>query len=298
MQINGTSRTPPPTKKDCLYIGKDFPPIYSHFIETGKGITIKIIKNILMEVIMRKILTAIILCTATMLFTACGSTGSSNSQARTTYTAATVKSADTSSDEINDTEKSTNSQPAKSETVSDNTTDAGSNILVAYFSRADENYGVGVIEKGNTQIIAEMISEKTGGEMFHIQTLTPYPTDYDECTDMAKQELNDNARPQLDAGIENIDKYDVIYLGYPIWWGDMPMAVYTFMESYDLSDKTIIPFCTHAGSGISGTDESIKSSTGANVLDAFSIEGETAQNDQQAAKSEVDSWLDGLGIQE
>lgn len=167
-------------------------------------------------------------------------------------------------------------------------------VVVAYFSRADENYGVGYIEKGNTAIIAEMIAEETGGELFHIERETPYPAAYDECTEEAKQEQNDNARPAL-AENKDISEYDVIFLGYPIWWGDMPMPVYTFLEGHDFSGKTVIPFCTHAGSGLSGTEKSIESvCTDAEILDGLSIKGEDAQNSQDKAKETVKEWLESL----
>lgn len=169
-----------------------------------------------------------------------------------------------------------------------------SKILIVYFSRADENYAVGYIEKGNTAIIAEMIAEETDGELFHIERATPYPADYDECTDEAKQEQNDNARPAL-AEDKDISEYDVIFLGYPIWWGDMPMPVYTFLEGHDFSGKTMIPFCTHAGSGLSGTEKSIENiSVDADILDGLSIRGEDAQNSQDKVKQTVKEWLDSL----
>lgn len=187
---------------------------------------------------------------------------------------------------------------SESGSAGNNGTDAetaeGSKVLVAYFSRADENYGVGYIEKGNTAIIAEMIAEETGGELFHIERETPYPVEYDECTDEAKQELNDNARPVL-AEDKDISEYDVIFLGYPIWWGEMPMPVYTFLEGHDFSGKTIIPFCTHAGSGLAGTEKSIESiCTDAEILDGLSIKGEDAQNSQDKARETIKDWLKGL----
>lgn len=173
-------------------------------------------------------------------------------------------------------------------------TEPKAKVLVAYFSRADENYGVGYIEKGNTAIIAEMIAEETGGELFHIERETPYPAVYDECTEEAKQEQNDNARPTL-AENKDISEYDVIFLGYPIWWGDMPMPVYTFLEGHDLSGKTVIPFCTHAGSGLSGTEKSIESvCTDAEILDGLSIKGEDAQNSQDETRETVNEWLGSL----
>lgn len=168
-------------------------------------------------------------------------------------------------------------------------------ILIAFFSRADENYGVGIIEKGNTHIIAEMIAEKVGGDLFHIERSTPYPAEYRACTDEAKKEQNDSARPELKATIE-ISDYDVIYLGYPNWWDDMPMPVYTFIESQDWNGKTVIPFCTHAGSGLSGTVNTLKNKcTGATVLEGLAVAGTTAQNDRTAAEQAVDTWLEKVG---
>ena len=174
-------------------------------------------------------------------------------------------------------------------------TSDGTNILVAYFSRADENYSVGTIEVGNTQILAEYIVDEVGADSFHIETVTPYPADYDECCDVAKQELNNKARPEITCSVD-MEQYDIVFLGYPIWWGDMPMAVYTFMESYDWSGKVVIPFCTHEGSGLSGTDSSIASTTGAQVLTAIDMRGSTAQALNDDTKQTVRTWLDELGF--
>ena len=171
----------------------------------------------------------------------------------------------------------------------------GANILVAYFSRADENYSVGTIEVGNTQILAEYIVDEVGADSFHIETVTHYPADYDECCDVAKQELNDKASHEITSSVD-MEQYDIVFLGYPIWWGDMPMAVYTFMESYDWSGKVVIPFCTHEGSGLSGTDRSIASTTGAQVLTAIDMRGSTAQKLNDDTKQTVRTWLDDLGF--
>lgn len=184
------------------------------------------------------------------------------------------------------------SDTAQTETTTDN-----ANILVAYFSRADENYSVGTIEVGNTQILGEYIASEVGADSFHIETVTPYPKGYDECCDVAKQEQKDNARPELNGSVENMEQYDIVFLGYPIWWGDMPMAVYTFMESYDFSDKVIIPFCTHEGSGLSGTDSNIaKTLPDSQVLTAIEMRGSTAQALNDDTKQTVRSWLDDLGF--
>ena len=182
------------------------------------------------------------------------------------------------------------SAPKTSEEAADKPT--ASKTLVAYFSRAGENYGVGVVEKGNTEIIAEMIADEVGADTFRIQTVAAYPESYDECTAIAKQEQEQGARPELSSTVANFDDYDVIYLGYPIWYGDMPMVVYTFLESYDFTDKTIIPFCTHAGSGLAGTVSSIQAVCGgAAVLDGLAITGTTAQNDPEDASDAVRTWL-------
>ena len=192
-----------------------------------------------------------------------------------------------------ETKRSDGGQSTSDPDVTQPETPSGSRVLVAYFSRTGENYGVGVIEKGNTEIIAEMIASKTGGDLFRIESVNAYPASYDDCTQVAREEKNANARPGLTATVENFDDYDVIYLGYPIWWGDMPMPVYTFLESYDFSGKTVIPFCNHAGSGISGTPGRIRNTCGgAAVSDGFAILGTTAQKDRAAAEKQVLDWLE------
>ena len=191
-------------------------------------------------------------------------------------------------------DESTVAIPAETEAPTDSD---GKNILVAYFSRADENYNVGTIEKGNTQIIAEYIADEVGVDSFHIETVTPYPADYNDCCDVAKKELADKARPEIKGGVENMEQYDIVFLGYPIWWGDMPMAVYTFMDSYDFSDKVVIPFNTHEGSGESGTYSAIGSYLpNAQVLDGMAIQGKTAQEFSTDTQQSVRDWLDGLGF--
>ncbi len=190
----------------------------------------------------------------------------------------------------NETEDTVSSDHSEGEPSAD------TKVLVAYFSRTGENYGVGVIEKGNTEIIAEMIVSKTGGDLFRIESVKPYPSGYDDCTEAAKKEKNLNARPALTASVPDFDDYDVIYLGYPIWWSDMPMPVYTFLECYDFSGKTIIPFCTHAGSGLSGTVSNIQETCpGATVRDGLAITGTTAQNDRASAEKQVSDWLEKYG---
>ena len=166
-------------------------------------------------------------------------------------------------------------------------------VLVTYFSRPGGNYNVGNIKKGNAKIVAEMVAEQTGEKLFEIKTKKAYPTNYRECTAVAEKEQNENARPKLKKKVKNMGQYDTIYLGYPIWYADMPMAVYTFLESYDFSGKTIIPFCTHEGSGLSGTPESIKETVGGKVAmkKGFSIEGNVAQNSRAKTEKKVIDWV-------
>lgn len=171
-----------------------------------------------------------------------------------------------------------------------------SNILVAYFSLAGEQYNVGVIEEGNTSIIAHMIAQQTEADLFEIKAVTPYPEKHSELLDVSQQEIADNARPEIAETVENMEDYDTVFIGYPNWWGDMPMIVYNFIESYDFSGKTIVPFCTHGGSGLSGTERTISDITGAVMMDGFAISGETAQNDRKHSGEEVTAWLQEGGF--
>lgn len=133
--------------------------------------------------------------------------------------------------------------------------------IIIYFSRADENYFGGkmqYITKGNTEIIAEMISEKTGAKLFKIEPEKPYAAEYAICIEEAKNDLRQNARPQIKDFPMDIEKYDIIYLGYPNYWGTMPMAVFTLLDGIDTAGKTIKPFCTHEGSGMGRSESDIK----------------------------------------
>ena len=168
--------------------------------------------------------------------------------------------------------------------------------LVVVFSRADENYSVGYITKGNTMILAEMIASKTGSDLFEIQPAKKYPADYDTCIDIAKKELNAKARPAI-LEDKDVSEYDTVYFGYPIWWGDLPMCFYTFIEAHDWNGKKIIPFCTHEGSGLAGTERNLKRALkGAEIMKGLAVRGSTAQNDKAEAERAIDSWLNGLGL--
>lgn len=163
-----------------------------------------------------------------------------------------------------------------------------SKTLIAYYSRRGENYWNGSIRnlaKGNTEVVVEKLKALLpDADVYHIDTTYEYPKDYYECIDQAKQELRGKARPELKNKLDNIDEYDNIILGYPNWWGTMPMVVYTFLESFDFTGKTIIPFCTNEGSGMGSSERFIKKEAPtAIVLSGTSIHGaEAARADAQA----------------
>ena len=168
-------------------------------------------------------------------------------------------------------------------------------ILVAFFSRAGENYEVGYIEKGNTHILADMIAANTGGTLFHIEPVRPYPEDYTECIKVAKTEFHNQARTAVKGDVA-VEDYDVIFIGYPNWWGDMPQPLFTFLEEYDFSGKTIIPFNSHGGSGFSNTIEEIKElQPDANISD----EGLSISRDKVAdSVQDVTDWAKSLDLSE
>lgn len=168
--------------------------------------------------------------------------------------------------------------------------------LVAYYSRAGNNYISGKIVNlpvGNTKVVADVIREMTGCDVFRIDTVKSYPKDYSATTNVAKKELNDNARPELSSHVENMDFYNVIFLGYPNWWGTMPMPVFTFLEEYDFSGKTIVPFCTHEGSGLGRSEKDIaKLCPKATLLKGLAVHGSRVN----AAKKDVTDWLNKIGM--
>lgn len=162
--------------------------------------------------------------------------------------------------------------------------------LVVFYSRAGENYFGGAhryVEIGNTEKAANMIAEITGAELFKLEQKVPYAADYDTCVAQAQDDLRRKARPELVSVPENLDEYDEVYLGYPNYWGTMPMAVYTFLEQFDWTGKTIRPFCTHEGSGLSRTERDIAAAAkGATVEKGIAIHGSTVDS----ARSSIQNW--------
>ena len=176
--------------------------------------------------------------------------------------------------------------------------EAKTDILVIYFSRTGEQYTVGVIDKGNTAIVAEMIAEQTGADLFEVLPVDDhYPMTYNALTDVAKQEQNANARPEYGKDAQpDLAQYDTIFIGAPVWWGDWPMIMYTLFENNDFSGKKLIPFSTHEGSGLSGFDRKLASACpNAEVLTGLAVRGNDCQNKQDSVKVSVSQWIAGLG---
>lgn len=182
----------------------------------------------------------------------------------------------------------------------------GGKTLVVYFSMpettnpdnmtTEEANSTVVIDGevlGNTQYMAYVIRQTSGGDIFRIEPEVPYPTDHRTLVDLAAEEQENNARPAIAAQIANFADYDTIFVGYPNWWGDMPMIMYTFFETYDFSGKTIIPFNTHGGSGFSNTIATIQQlEPEATLLEGLTI----SRNDIQDAEAEIVDWVNDLGI--
>lgn len=224
------------------------------------------------------------------IFTGCGSASVKNNQ--TTKNDSAEKSSDIDS-----------SSNAVTEAVQNNTDNE--NILIAYFSvpenvdtdGIDANSGASIVVKnkdvlGNMQYMAMAIQEAIGGELFRIETTEEYSLEHEILVNQAKEEQNEDARPELATHIENVEQYDIIFLGYPNWWGDMPQPLYTFLEEYDFSGKTIIPFNSHGGSGFSNTIEEIKKlQPNATVRDdGLSI----SRNDVADSEQEIADWAKGF----
>lgn len=154
-------------------------------------------------------------------------------------------------------------------------------ILIAYFSHT-----------GNTRRIANQIHDKVGGDIFEIKTVNPYPQDFDACLEQATRERDSKFRPQLQAKVGNMGSYDIVFVGYPVWRGTMPMALFTFLESHDFGNKKIMPFCTYYGSGMRGVDQIKQICQRSTVKDGLAIQS----NKILIARSDVTRWLQGLGF--
>jgi flavodoxin len=220
---------------------------------------------------MKKLLTLILTMMMTFTLVACSNNNSSTQNEKNT---ASDNSTQTEANETGTSNAENNNQ-----TQVDT---ANKHILVAYFSYS-----------GNTKVIAGKIHENVGGDIFEIKTVDPYPTDYNAVVDQAKKEQEQNYRPKLATKVDNINSYDVIFVGYPNWWGTMPMPVFSFLEQYNLSGKTIVPFCTNEGSGLGKSVDDIKKTCPqSTILEGLEVRG-TKVND---ANEDVSDWLRKIGM--
>jgi flavodoxin len=164
--------------------------------------------------------------------------------------------------------------------------------LVIYFSRSGENYFGGElknIEKGNTEVIAEYIQEFTDADLFKVEPAVEYPADYMECIDVAKKEQQADARPEIKETLESIADYDTIYIGFPNWWGTLPMPMWTQLEQLDFAGKTVKPFVTHEGSGFGSSKRDLdKLCAGAEIEKGLSIPGANVYD----VKDTVKFWIE------
>ena len=156
-------------------------------------------------------------------------------------------------------------------------------VLIVYFSRS-----------GNTRAVAQFIHQAVGGDLFELRTAHAYPAEHRAATQLARQERDTNARPELASNVQNIEQYDIIFLGFPNWWGTMPMVFFTFLESHNLTGKTIIPFSTYGTSSglVRGVPDIQRVSPGVTILEGLSIRGGNARN----SRNEVNAWLRRIGM--
>ena len=233
---------------------------------------------------MRKWTSLLLALAMTLSLAACGNSGTqeNTSEPPASVSGSTAEETPAPTDTETPAEEPTEAPAEETAESETSTTGDSSSVLIAYFSWS-----------GNTEQVAQIIQQETGGDLFEIAPATAYTDDYNELLDIAQQEQSDNARPELAGQVENWEQYDTVFVGYPNWWNDAPMAVYTFLESYDWDGKTLVPFNTSAtggfGRSLSGLEES---AAGASILDGLSFTERTLGD----AQSEVTTWLDGLGL--
>ena len=243
---------------------------------------------------MKRWISAAMALAMTVMLTACGqSAGNVSTNSGSSSESESTRSSQSSAADTGSSESAVSESPASE-----------GGILIAYFSvpetdSVDTVAGASCVVVngevlGNNQYVAQLIQQEVGGDLFRIETVQEYPGTHDALLDFAYNELSENARPELSTQIENLDSYDVIFLGYPNWNADLPMPRYTFLEEYDFSGKTIIPFTTHGGSSFSRTIQTIQQlQPGATVVeDGLSI----SRNSVPDAQSDVTEWVAGLNL--
>ena len=237
---------------------------------------------------MKRILLSAAALLLSLTLTACSGGANTSSQGESSRPESSVpsssqaqESSESSAVTSSDLESQTSSQPESAAEESTETGESGG-TLIAYFSWS-----------GNTEQLAQMIQAETGGELFEIAPATPYTEDYNTLLDVAQQEQADNARPELAGEVENWDSYSTVFVGYPDWWSDAPMLIYSFLESYDWEGKTLIPFCTSGGSGFGRSLDNLPASApSATILEGFHVNGSSVDG----AAEDVAAWLSGLGL--
>ena len=265
---------------------------------------------------MKKVLAIMLSFVLLFAMTACGSSNGNtdNDQASGTQSEIVSNEGETpmldSEKEPDEAEDSTATANDETEPVENASGQAGgSNILIAYFSRVgnmDFDAGVDAVTSasvnmegddvsGNAQLLAQMAQEATGGDLFFIETVEKYPAAYRGTTDQAKEEQDNDARPELASHVEDMDSYDTVILIFPNWWGTLPQPVFTFLEEYDFSGKTIWPLCTHEGSRLGSSESDIaRLAPDAELAEGLAIRGSSASGSQ----AEVEEWLGDLKISE
>lgn len=230
---------------------------------------------------MKKLVSIFMVLTMLLFFAACSNNTNNEGSSSTSQQSSNQSSTPTEESNSQNT-SSVPAEEASNSNASSIPTETGSKSLVVYFSWS-----------GNTENVAKSIQTQTDSDIFEIIPATPYSDDYDTVVDLTQEEQRNNARPAISSSIENIGQYDIIYVGYPNWWGDMPMLLYTFFDTYDLSGKTVAPFCTSGGSGLSDTVNEIKElEAGATVTDGLHIGSGSSSNPDSA----VSEWLDDIGL--
>lgn len=243
---------------------------------------------------------AVLLLILCIMLSACSLSKNAADENGLSTTISSQTDSSTPANQSSDVSESSSKQIVEASQASTENKKSGTNILVVYFSRVgiSESFeGVDAISsaslpEGNTIVIANMIAKATGGNTFQIITDKIYPAGYRDTTDLAAKEQDAKERPALKSHVANWGDYDTIFLGYPNWWGTCPMAVFAFMEEYDFSGKTVIPFCTHEGSGLGSSETDIASECpNATLMDGLAIRGSNVNN----AQDNVEKWLTKLG---
>lgn len=229
---------------------------------------------------MKKVFPILMILTLLFSFAACSS--NTNNTESSSLTQRSSDQSSTPTEESNNQSDSSEPTESDEQDISSTPAETGPKSLVVYFSWS-----------GNTENVARSIQNQTDSDIFEIVPSTPYSDDYDAVVDLAQEEQRNNARPEISDSIEDIEQYDVIYVGFPNWWGDMPMILYTFFDTYDLSGKTVALFCTSGGSGLSDTVNEVKAlEPNATVTEGLHI-GSGSSSDPDNAVSE---WLNDIGL--